>query len=99
MEYENCEIWLNLLTEYEICEYICNNHARINNLLEIPDPIITTIYGYYTESQNNLSNEEIECLSESAETGVAQDWMANSIANRNKQAYMMIQTSITCTNP
>ena len=49
LEYKQCTVWWDLNTEYDICEYLCNNHRVLDDSIKIPDSIIDIIYEYYTK--------------------------------------------------
>lgn len=50
LEYKHCNIWWDSITDYDVCEYLCNNHTiTINDSIRIPESTIDIIYEYYTE--------------------------------------------------
>ena len=83
MEYKQCKIWWEMITDYDICEYFCNYHAAFDESIKIPQSILTIIHQYYMKRKKNKDT---------------MNWRKEGIGRRSHpfgHPYIMIQRSMT----
>lgn len=60
MEYKQCRIWWDMITDYEICQYFCNYYAAFDESIKMSDSILSVIHSYYSNKKKNDKNEKDE---------------------------------------